>query len=71
MTSERPYRAALSEDQVRAELVRCRGRQFDPTLTDEVLAAATWRKLFAPAREPTPRTQPALALVGPRRRVAP
>jgi HD-GYP domain-containing protein (c-di-GMP phosphodiesterase class II) len=68
MTSHRPYRSALTEDQVRAELVRCRGRQFDPTVTDQILSAANWRKLFAPAREPTPRSQPALAIVGPRRR---
>jgi HD superfamily phosphohydrolase YqeK len=70
MTSQRPYRSALSEDQVRAELVRCRGRQFDPTLTDEVLSAATWRKLFAPARRPTPRSLPALAIVTRSKRAA-
>jgi putative nucleotidyltransferase with HDIG domain len=68
MTSQRPYRAALSEEQVRAELVRCRGRQFDPALTDHLLSAANWKKLFAPAREPTPRSQPTLAIVGARRR---
>jgi HD-GYP domain-containing protein (c-di-GMP phosphodiesterase class II) len=68
MTSHRPYRSALSEDQVRSELVRCRGRQFDPTLTDQILSAATWRKLFAPAREPTPHAQPALSVVSGRRR---
>jgi HD-GYP domain-containing protein (c-di-GMP phosphodiesterase class II) len=70
MTSVRPYRSALSEDQVRAELVRCRGRQFDPTLTDQLLSAATWRKLFAPAREPTPKSQPVLSVIGSRRRAA-
>ncbi len=68
MTSVRPYRAALTEDQVRAELVRCRGRQFDPTLTDQLLSAATWRKLFAPVREPTPKSQPVLSVIGSRRR---
>jgi HD-GYP domain-containing protein (c-di-GMP phosphodiesterase class II) len=70
MTSHRPYRSALSEDQVRAELVRCRGRQFDPSLTDEILSAANWRKLFAPARGYTPRSSPALTIVSPSRRAA-
>jgi hypothetical protein len=70
MTSVRPYRSALTEEQVRAELVRCRGRQFDPALTDQLLSAATWRKLFAPLREPTPKAQPVLSVIGARRRVA-
>jgi len=30
MTSDRPYRAALSQKQAIAELDRCRGSQFDP-----------------------------------------
>ncbi|MHB1073713.1 MAG: HD-GYP domain-containing protein [Gemmatimonadaceae bacterium] len=46
MTSERPYRGALSPDSVRAELVRCRGSQFDPRLTDQVLSSTVWRELF-------------------------
>jgi putative nucleotidyltransferase with HDIG domain len=54
MTSVRPYRGALSEDQVRAELVRCRGRQFDPKLTDQILSHTLWKKLFVPERESRP-----------------
>jgi HD-GYP domain-containing protein (c-di-GMP phosphodiesterase class II) len=62
MTSVRPYRVALSPDQVRAELVRCRGQQFDPTLTDHVLSSALWNKLFAPDRPARP-SQPQLAVI--------
>lgn len=49
MTSERPYRRILTEDEVRAEIVRCRDAQFDPKMTDVVLSASVWRLLFAPA----------------------
>lgn len=49
MTSERPYRRTLSEAEVRAEMVRCRGTQFDPSITDKILSAPIWRLLFPPA----------------------
>ena len=53
MTSERPYRRALTESEVRAELVRCRGSQFDPIITDRLLSNQVWRLLFPPvATEP-------------------
>jgi len=48
MTSERPYRRMLSESEVRAEMVRCRGTQFDPAITDQILSAPIWRLLFPP-----------------------
>jgi putative nucleotidyltransferase with HDIG domain len=62
MTSVRPYRGALSEDQVRAELTRCRGRQFDPDLTDQILSSALWKKLFVPERDARP-SQPNIAVI--------
>ncbi len=34
MTSQRPYRAAMTEEQALEELRRCRGSQFDPTVAD-------------------------------------
>ena len=34
MTSDRAYRKALSRDLVIAELERCKGKQFDPKITD-------------------------------------
>lgn len=46
MSSERPYRPGLSQDQVRAEIVRCRGRQFDPRVADRVLSSDVWSSLF-------------------------
>jgi putative nucleotidyltransferase with HDIG domain len=48
MISERPYRRTMSEAEVRAEIVRCRGTQFDPAMTDKILSAPVWRLLFAP-----------------------
>ena len=38
MSHDRPYRARLSSDEARAELVRHRGGQFDPELVDLYLA---------------------------------
>ena len=49
MTTERPYRRPLTEAQVRAEVIRCRGTQFDPEITDRLLASPLWPSLFAPA----------------------
>jgi putative nucleotidyltransferase with HDIG domain len=48
MISERPYRRTMSEAEVRSEIVRCRGTQFDPAMTDKILSAPVWRLLFAP-----------------------
>lgn len=47
MTTARPYRGPLSEEEVRAELIRCRGTQFDPTLCDRLLNSSEWSTLFA------------------------
>ena len=57
MTTKRPYRGPMDEADVRAELVRCRGRQFDPEIADRLLASDFWRSLFPPAgrRIQTPR----------------
>jgi uncharacterized domain HDIG len=49
MTTKRPYRGPLGEEEVRAELLRCRGRQFDPEIADRLLASDFWRTLFPPA----------------------
>lgn len=63
MTTKRPYRGPLEEADVRAELVRCRAKQFDPEITDRLLTSDFWRSLFPPAgrRTPTPRF---LSLIG-------
>jgi putative nucleotidyltransferase with HDIG domain len=49
MTTARPYRGPLSEEVVRAELVKHRGEQFDPTIADVILSSPLWRQLFVPA----------------------
>jgi putative nucleotidyltransferase with HDIG domain len=46
MTTDRPYRAALTEGQVRAEFVKLRGRQFDPGICDSLLTSRIYPKLF-------------------------
>src|SRR5215208_3603679 len=39
MTTKRPYRGPMGEEEIREELVRCRGRQFDPGMADKLLAS--------------------------------
>lgn len=48
MTTQRPYRAPLTETEVRGELIKYRGSQFDPQITDRLLASPLWPTLFAP-----------------------
>ena len=38
MTSDRPYRAALSHDEALAEVERCSGSQFDPQVAGALVA---------------------------------
>jgi putative nucleotidyltransferase with HDIG domain len=45
MTTDRPYRRALSFDRVIEELRRHSGRQFDPSLVDRVVSSAAIRTL--------------------------
>ena len=47
MLSDRPYRRALTVEQVKAELARCAGLQFDPDIVDVVLSARTLEKAVA------------------------
>ena len=47
MTTDRPYRKAMTEDDVRRELQRMRGRQFDPQLCDAVLHSNALSLLIA------------------------
>jgi hypothetical protein len=72
MTTDRPYRAALTEPQVRAEFVKLRGRQFDPNICDKLLDSPVYPRLFdqdvplTPAiaeneRRKAPSSSPALA----------
>ena len=54
MTTKRPYRGPLDEQAVRGELVRCRGRQFDPEITDRLMENDFWTALFPPANRAAP-----------------
>jgi hypothetical protein len=47
MTTDRPYRRAMSPVQVREEFIRQRGRQFDPEICDRLLASPQFALLFA------------------------
>lgn len=55
MMSDRPYRAALSSAQVRAEFMRLRGKQFDPYICEILLGSPAFDQLFvnAPQRDPS------------------
>jgi hypothetical protein len=46
MTTDRPYRPALGADDVRSEIQRNRGTQFDPELCDKLLASPQFLDLF-------------------------
>ena len=47
MTTDRPYRAALSFERVISELIKYRGIQFDPTLVDVTVNSVTVRRLVS------------------------
>lgn len=45
MTTSRPYRSALTADDVRSELLRERGRQFDPAICERLLVSTAWSEM--------------------------
>ncbi len=53
MTSHRPYRNGLSEEQAIAEITRQRGTQFDPVIVDALVAAYQKGKLKGIAQSST------------------
>jgi HD-GYP domain-containing protein (c-di-GMP phosphodiesterase class II) len=46
MTTDRPYRKALGEEEVRSELIRMKGVQFDPQICDALLSSPEYALLF-------------------------
>jgi hypothetical protein len=71
MMSDRPYRAALTPLQVRAELVRMRGQQFDPEICDALLNNPLWQDMFVNVPHAhTAGQQPRLTPSSPRRATA-
>jgi hypothetical protein len=49
MTTDRPYRKRLPLEVVMAELLKCKGTQFDPELIDVVVASVAVRRLIGGA----------------------
>jgi HD-GYP domain-containing protein (c-di-GMP phosphodiesterase class II) len=45
MMSSRPYRDGMSIGEIRVEVERCRGTQFDPRLVDALLTDVAWMRL--------------------------
>lgn len=56
MTTDRPYRAALGEAEVRRELMRWQGIQFDPRICELLIASEQFQQIFRqiPQRETKP-----------------
>jgi len=46
MTTDRPYRKALGEAEVRSELKKFRGMQFDPNICDVLVTSPDFARLF-------------------------
>ena len=69
MTSDRPYRSALGETEVRAEFLKLRGRQFDPEICDKLLGSPLYSLLFKPS-DPTPVAIPSLPFAPRRQQLA-
>ena len=46
MTTDRPYRKALGEADVRQEIIKYRGIQFEPEICDVLLASPEFKRLF-------------------------
>ena len=71
MTTARPYRDALTGDDVRAELIRCNGSQFDPKICETLLKSSDWPTLFAglASRSQTPSRHRLNVVPGEKKRV--
>src|SRR5688572_22738901 len=46
MTTDRPYRKALTMEEAKAEIVKFRGRQFDPEICDRIIQPDVWAELY-------------------------
>ena len=46
MTTDRPYRKALTMEEAKAEIIKFRGRQFDPAICDRIIEPEVWAQLY-------------------------
>jgi len=46
MTTDRPYRKALTMEEAKAEIIKFRGRQFDPEICDRIVEPEVWSQLY-------------------------
>jgi putative nucleotidyltransferase with HDIG domain len=46
ITTDRPYRKALSIEEAKAEFIRFRAKQFDPEICDRVVSGEVWSELY-------------------------
>jgi HD-GYP domain-containing protein (c-di-GMP phosphodiesterase class II) len=46
MTTDRKYRKGMTPDEVREEIIRCRGSQFDPDICDALINSPVFAQLF-------------------------
>jgi hypothetical protein len=53
MTTDRPYRKRLGLDVVVAELQKCKGTQFDPSLVDVAVSSVAVRRLISGSLSPS------------------
>ncbi|MFN8665788.1 MAG: HD-GYP domain-containing protein [Gemmatimonadaceae bacterium] len=51
ITTDRPYRKALDIEEARREFIKFRGRQFDPSICDRVVADDVWHVLYRTIEE--------------------
>jgi HD-GYP domain-containing protein (c-di-GMP phosphodiesterase class II) len=49
MTTDRPYRKAMTEIEVREELQKFKGKQFDPFICDALLDSPHYHQIFVPS----------------------
>jgi HD-GYP domain-containing protein (c-di-GMP phosphodiesterase class II) len=61
MTSDRPYRKALTVEEAKAEFIRFRGRQFDPSICDRILTEDAWAEIYKSYQEQVLQTKQPLA----------
>jgi response regulator RpfG family c-di-GMP phosphodiesterase len=58
ITTDRPYRKALSPEEARKEFIKFRGKQFDPFICDVVVAPENWILLYEAAMQAKVDTAP-------------